>query len=84
MQGKTGNTLPLHATHNIAQKLIASLSTLIYPELSESSEERVARLLFRNKLAAVSAATHDPALKRLVESCFNVVDKFPDEMSYPI
>ena len=83
MKGMTGHTFYLLATLNIAQTLSASLSTLIYSELSESSKAQVARLLFRNK-AAVYAATHDPALKRLVESCFNVIDKFPDEMAYPL
>lgn len=84
IEGMTGHTFPVHATRNIAQTLSASLSTLIYSELSESREEQVATLLFRNKLASVAAATHDPALKRLVESCFDVIDSLPGEMSYPI
>jgi tRNA A-37 threonylcarbamoyl transferase component Bud32 len=84
IEGMTGHTIPVHATRNIAQTLSASLSTLIYSELSESREEQVATLQLRKKLVSVAAATHDPALKRLVEYCFDVIDSLPDEMSYPI
>jgi hypothetical protein len=84
IEGMTGHTFPVHATRNIAQTLSASLSALIYSELSESREEQVATLIFRHKLASVATATHDPALKRLVESCFSVIDSLPDEMTYPI
>jgi hypothetical protein len=84
IEGMTGHTFPVHATRNIAQTLSASLSTLIYSELSESREALVATLVFRNKLASVSDSTDDPVLRRLVESCFNVIDALPDEMTYPI
>jgi hypothetical protein len=75
---------PVHATRNIAQTLSASLSTLIYSQFNESTEEQIATLLFRDKLISVSGATHDPLLKRLVDACFDVIDSLPDEMPFPI
>lgn len=84
IEGMTGHMFPVHATRNIAHTLSTSLSTLIYSELNESREESITTLLFREKLASVSAATHDSVLKLLVDACLDVVDALPSEMSFPI
>lgn len=84
IEGMTGHTFPVYATRNIAQTLSSSLSTLIYSELTDSSEEQISTLLFRDKLVSVSAATRDPVLKQLVDACLNVVNSLPNEMSFPI
>ena len=84
VEGMTGHMFPIHATRNIGHILSASLSTLVYSELNDSREELIETLIFREKLATVSAATLDPALKRLVEACIDVVDTLPPELSFPV
>jgi thiamine kinase-like enzyme len=84
VNGITGHMLPVHATRNIGHMLSTSLSALIYSELEDSREEIIETLLFREKLASVSDATHDPDMKRLINTCLDVVDTFPNELRFPM
>ncbi|WP_081499361.1 phosphotransferase [Limnohabitans sp. Rim47] len=84
IEGITGHMFPVHATRNVAHTLSASLSTLLYAELTESREALVETSLFRDKLSSVSEATQDLALKQLVDNCTAVVDRFPAELLMPI
>lgn len=84
IQGITGHMFPSHATRNLAQNLSASLSTLLYHELNESCEQSVPTTLFRDKLVSVSHSTRDPDLRRLVDTCLDLVNTYPAEMSFPI
>lgn len=84
IEGITGHMFPVHATRNVAHTLSASLSTLLYAELTESREVLVETSLFRDKMTAVSAATKDLALKQLVNACIVVVDSLPTELLLPL
>jgi hypothetical protein len=84
IEGITGHMFTVHATRNVAHTLSASLSTLLFAELTESREVLVETSLFRDKMTAVSAATQDLTLKQLVDACIAVIDRLPTELLMPL
>ncbi|MGV3708411.1 MAG: phosphotransferase [Gemmatimonas sp.] len=84
IEGMTGQMFPVFATRNVAHTLSVSLSTLLYSELNESRDQSVPLDLFREKLAAVSAATRDEALRQLVDRCTGVVESLPSALTFPV
>ena len=84
VDGITGYMFPVHATRSVAHTLSSSLSTLLYSELNESQEESIKTRIFIDKLEAVSAVTHDSQLKKIISSCYKVIESLPDELSFPL
>lgn len=84
VDGMTGHMFPIHATRSIAQTLSSSLSTLLHSELNESQEESVKTWIFIEKLEAVSAATRESQLKKIIDGCYALIENLPDQLLFPM
>jgi hypothetical protein len=84
VDGMTGSMLPALASRQMAHTLSAALSTLLFSELNDSTEQLVPSCIFTDKLKNVLSETKDLELRTLLERANKLTESLPFELIFPI
>jgi aminoglycoside phosphotransferase len=84
VEGIAGPMFAVHASHLIAETLSDALSTLIYSELSRSTDTPCDTALLLHKAEQVTAGIDDPRLKALGQEAVERIRALPAQLVFPL